>query len=87
MKISYVEHSVYSDLNFRNPAKFYIIDAMLRRVYIHSKLRNEAQEWVNDEYGVGKYTVRCASTEKSSGKETAFGRINSKSRAGMRKPT
>jgi hypothetical protein len=86
MKISYVEHSVYSDLSFEHPSKFYIIDALQRRVYIHCRSREDAVEWVDSEYGK-KYNLRCTTMGKSSGKETAFGRINAKSRAGMRKPT
>lgn len=86
MKISYVEHSVYSDLDFSHPSKFFIVDALQRRVYIHSKTREDAVKWVESEYGK-KYNVRSTTTGKSSGKETAFGRINSFSRKGMKKPT
>lgn len=83
MKVSYVEYNVYSCLDFVHPSKFFIVDALQRRVYVHSKTREDAVKWVESEYGK-KYNVRSTTTGKSSGKETAFGRMNAKSRAGSK---
>lgn len=85
MKTTYVDYPEYLDLNFRNPCRYYILNALQQRVYIHCKTRGEAKEWVDNEYN-GRYTVQCAIPERPSGTETAFGKINSKSRAGLRKP-
>ena len=43
---------------FRAPSKFYIRDAMDNFVFIKSRNRGDAQGWVDDNYGSGKYKIR-----------------------------
>jgi hypothetical protein len=43
---------------FRAPGNFYIVNAWGDLVFISAKKRQTAQEWADNEYGSGKYTVR-----------------------------
>lgn len=43
--------------NFRPPSKFSFVNALGENVYIKTKKRSVAQEWVDNNYGVGKYRV------------------------------
>jgi len=85
VKTTTVEPDVFNDLeNFRPPAKWYIVDALGNKIFIHCRNRADAISYVKDEYG-GKYSVRTDSNGGSSGGEqSAKGYINSKSRAGSR---
>lgn len=38
--------------------KFFVVDAMGLYVFIKTRDRTTAQEWVNENYGAGKYRVR-----------------------------
>jgi hypothetical protein len=44
--------------SFRPPSKFYIKDAMDNFVFICTRSRSDAQGWVDNEYGHGKYKIR-----------------------------
>ena len=66
-KITIVEFEQFSNYEFIPPATFYIQNAMGDYVFIHTSSRAVAQEWVNDEYGKGRYTVKASKLQK--GKE------------------
>lgn len=53
-----VSASEFESDEFRAPSKFYIRDAMDNFVFIKSRSRGDAQEWVDGEYGHGKYKIR-----------------------------
>lgn len=59
LKTTFVEFEQFSDIDFVDVATYYIKSA-LGYVYIHTKDREAAQEWVNENYGKGKYTVRAS---------------------------
>lgn len=43
--------------HFRPPSKFSFVNALGKHVYIKTKKRCIAQEWVDNNYGEGKYRV------------------------------
>lgn len=45
---------------FRDPAKYYIVNAMGDAVYYRTRSRQAAQDQADAEYGVGKYRIRVA---------------------------
>lgn len=57
MKISVLTYEDISDISFVPPAQFFIKNAMSEYVYIHTRSRAKAQEWVDNTYGKGKYRI------------------------------
>lgn len=58
MKTTIVEFDEFTNIDFQDPAVYYIRTA-LYYVYIHCKTRKQAVEWVKENYD-GKYTVRAS---------------------------
>lgn len=58
VKTTVVESEVADADGFRAPSNHYIVNAMGELVFISSRKRADAQKWVDEEYGAGKYTVR-----------------------------
>lgn len=56
--------------DFNHPSKWFILDALGDYVFIKTRKRDVAQQWVDSEYGQGKYSVRSY-TQSASGKVTA----------------
>lgn len=82
MKITVVSPEQMQEEGFRNPSKYYFVNALGECVFLHTRDRQEATQYVKDEYG-GKYNIRTSSDSKSSS-ETLGARasINNKSRSG-----
>lgn len=68
-----VVNEVFEDLEFKDPAKWYIVDCMGDRMYIHKRSRQDAQEAVDEMYGKGKYKIRTAKVDKTGGNLSAMG--------------
>lgn len=64
MKTTVVEFEQFAEMDFQPPATYYVRTAMCY-IYLHTRKRNDAQEYVDSEYGVGKYTVRSSKLTKS----------------------
>ena len=45
--------------DFKPPSQFFIVNALGEGVYFHTRSRAKAQQKCDDEYGSGKYLVRC----------------------------
>lgn len=60
-KTTVVSFDEFSCLDYVHPTKFFIKDASGDYVFIHKQKRNKAQEYVDEMYGSGKYTVRTSS--------------------------
>lgn len=43
---------------FRSPSNFYILNALGEYVFYQTRSRATAQQWADEEYGIGKYKVR-----------------------------
>lgn len=72
---------------FKDPSKYYIVNAMGNYIYFHCKDRAAAQLAVDMEYGKGKYTVRSAKMEKGSGDYTCTGTNTRRGFATQLRPT
>lgn len=83
MKITVVSPEQMQEEGFRNPSKYYFVNAMGESVFIHTRDRQEATQYVKDEYG-GKYNIRTSSDEKVKGEVSCRGFSNNKSLAGSR---
>jgi len=66
-RITTVTFEEFSNYEFIPPATFFIQNALGDYVFIHTSKRAVAQEWVDTEYGKGRYTVKASKLQK--GKE------------------
>jgi hypothetical protein len=82
-KITNVTQKEYSSEDFKPPAKWYFVNALGDRVYIHCRERSKAIEYVKKEYD-GKYSIRTEGSDKSGGELSCRGHVNSISRKGFR---
>lgn len=64
IRITFAE---FTSPDFNNPSKWFVLDALGDYVFIKTRKRDVAQQWVDSEYGIGKY--RVSSYTQSGGKE------------------
>lgn len=68
LKITTVTFTEFSDIDFIPPATFFIQNAMGDYIFIHTSKRNIAQEWVDENYGKGRYTVKASKLQATKSK-------------------
>ena len=83
-EIQVVDFEEYTDLDFREVSSFWIKNCLGQRVYFKTRSRETATLTCDELYGKNFYKVNSGKLEKKSSTESAVGRLNSKSRAGMR---
>lgn len=75
--ITEVSYEEFSAWDFNPPATWFIKNALGTYVFIHTSSRAKAQEWVDEEYGKGRYTVNASKIQKGKplgeGSKPAFG--------------
>lgn len=81
IKVTFTE---FTDGDFKPPSTYYFKCALGFFNFIKGRDRLALQSWVDEEYGKGKYKLNAAKQGKSSGTESAVGRLSSFSRKGMR---
>ena len=84
-KTTVITFEEFTDDDFKKPSNFWVKDAMGDYCFFHCRERSTAQDICNDRYVVGRYTVNASKMSKAPDSQSAVGRINSKSRSGMRK--
>jgi hypothetical protein len=67
-KITVVNFTEFSSLAFIPPATFFIQNAMGDYIFIHTAKRQVAQDWVDEEYGKGRYTVKASKLQATKSK-------------------
>lgn len=67
-KITVIDFNTFSSLEFVPPATFFIQNAMGDYVFIHTAKRQVAQDWVDSEYGKGRYTVKASKLQATKSK-------------------
>lgn len=76
-KITTVTFDEFSNYEFIPPATFFIQNAMGEYIFIHTANRATAQDWVDENYGKGRYTVKASKLQKGKelgeGSKPAFG--------------
>ena len=65
MKTTLVTYEQFSDIGFKHPSTFYVRLATGEYLYIHSRSRDKCQEFIDNEYGVGHYTVKASKLTQS----------------------
>lgn len=65
IKTVVVEFEEFSEWDFIPPGSFYIRMASGDYLFLKTSNRSEAQAFINDEYGKGKYTVIPAKIQKT----------------------
>lgn len=61
-----------NDVQFKDPAAWYIVNALDQRIYLHVRSRQDAVDWVKENYD-GRYTVRSAKLHQKGGDITCRG--------------
>ena len=70
LKITTMTYDEVTNMYFDPPATFFIKNAMGLFVYIHTRSKEKAQEYVDKEYGVSKYKVQLSKIARDTkGKE------------------
>lgn len=67
-KVTKVSFTEFTDIDFIPPATFFIQNAMGEYIFIHTSKRQLAQEWVDENYGKGRYTVKASKLQATKSK-------------------
>lgn len=67
-RVTKVSFEEFSGIDFMPPATFFIQNAMGEYIFIHTSKRNIAQEWVDENYGKGRYTVKASKLQATKSK-------------------
>lgn len=78
--VVFIEYSEYTDIDFKEVSSFWCKNSLGQRVYFKTRSREVATATCNELYGVGFYKINSGKSGKSSGTESAVGRLNMKSR-------
>ena len=65
IKITVVSYEDFSDYQFQPPATFYIMDCLQNYHFVHTSDRKVAQNWVDETFGKGRYTVKASKIQKT----------------------
>lgn len=68
LKITKVTFDEFTDIDFIPPATFFIRDATGDYTFVHTATRSVAQDWVNENYGKGRYTIVASKLQKTKSK-------------------
>lgn len=67
-KVTVINFTTFSAMDFVPPATFFIQDAMGDYIFIHTSKRQVAQDWVDENYGKGRYTVKASKLQATKSK-------------------
>lgn len=67
-KTTVIDFAAFSAMDFVPPATFFIQNAMGDYIFIHTAKRQVAQDWVDAEYGKGRYTVKASKLQATKSK-------------------
>lgn len=65
VKTSVVDFEDFNDLDFVSPSRWFIFNSMNEYLFIHVRDRQVAQDYVDEEYGKGRYKIRTVKVIKS----------------------
>lgn len=65
MKITDVTFDQFTEIDFVPPSTFFIRGATGDYYFIHTSKRASAQEWVDENFGKGRYTVVASKLQKT----------------------
>ena len=64
VRVTVVDFDLFSDIDFVPPATFYIRNASGDYVFVHTRSRDKAQAWVDENYGKNRYKVNASKIQK-----------------------
>lgn len=67
-KITVVTFTQFASMDFIPPATFFIQNAMGDYIFVHTSKRQVAQDWVDENYGKGRYTVKASKLQATKSK-------------------
>lgn len=73
MKITDVTFDQFTEIDFVPPSTFFIRGATGDYYFIHTSKRALAQEWVDENFGKGRYTVVASKLQKTKSKQEGGG--------------
>lgn len=73
MKITDVTFDEFTCIDFVPPSTFFIRGATGDYYFIHTSKRASAQEWVDENFGKGRYTVVASKLQKTKSKQEGGG--------------
>jgi hypothetical protein len=65
VRVTVVSFEEFSDYEFNPPATFYIMDSLQQYYFVHTSDRKVAQDWVDETFGKGRYTVKASKIQKT----------------------
>ena len=65
VKVTVVSYEDFSDYQFQPPSTFYIMDSLQNYHFVHTSDRKVAQDWVDETFGKGRYTVKASKIQKT----------------------
>lgn len=68
LKVTVVDDKTFTDIDFIPPSTFFIMDSLQNYHFVHTSDRKVAQDWVDAEFGKGKYTVKASKEQKTKSK-------------------
>lgn len=80
--VTIVSYEVFHSDEFKKPSKYYIFTAQGDYLFVHTRDRKVAQQYIDECFGEGRYTVRADGTERPKGDVTCSSSVNSASRKG-----
>ena len=57
-KVVIYDYEQLEKSNFKDPSKYYILNAFGDRVYFKTRIKSKARQWCDEIYGKGKYVIR-----------------------------
>lgn len=73
LRVTEVSYEEFTDYQFVPPSSFYVMSATQIYYFIHTSKRAEAQQWVDNTFGVGHYRVIPSKMQKQTKDYTARG--------------
>lgn len=68
LKVTVVDYRTFTDIDFIPPSTFFIMDSLQNYHFVHTSDRKVAQDWVDAEFGKGKYTIKASKEQKTKSK-------------------
>ena len=68
VRVTTVDHEVFTEYDFIAPATFYFKNAMGEYIFLHTSKRAVAQEWIDHNMGSGRYSVVAAKLQSNNKK-------------------
>lgn len=73
LKVTVVQYEEFVGMDFIAPATYFIMDSLQNYVFIHTRDRSKAQDYIDEHYGKNRYKVVASKLQKGKGDITCRG--------------